>query len=158
VIEERLLIALRERANDRGVVTVRADILAKQVEASQEEVGTALGKLQRAGMVTILAPAPFVVLKLALWPNSGEKVGDSSPAYSYSQLSSDHVNESYKRDDALLREILDTLGESDPQSFHGAIANFAPAVIRKALERVRKAKSLRKNRTALFRYLLTKLS
>ena len=43
-------------------------------------------------------------------------------------------------------------------SFEGAVTNFAPEVIRQALDRVRKAKSLRTNRTALFRFLLTKLS
>ena len=58
----------------------------------------------------------------------------------------------------VLREILETLGESDPTSFEGAIKNFSPDVIRKALDRVRRTRSLRKNPTALFRYLLTKLS
>jgi len=55
-------------------------------------------------------------------------------------------------------EVLDTLGETDPTTFEGAIRNFPPEVIRKALDRVRRTRSLRKNRTALFRYLLTKLS
>jgi hypothetical protein len=70
------------------------------------------------------------------------------------------MNESYRPtdDDALMREILETLGETDPSTFEGAVKNFAPGVIRKALDRVRRTRSLRKNRTALFRYLLTKLS
>jgi hypothetical protein len=68
------------------------------------------------------------------------------------------VGDSYSSDEALLGEILETLGETDRTSFEGAIKNFAPDVIRKALDRVRRTTSVRKNRTALFRYLLTKLS
>jgi len=45
-----------------------------------------------------------------------------------------------------------------PTLSEAEVANFAPDVIRKALDRVRRTRSLRKNRTALFRYLLTKLS
>jgi hypothetical protein len=161
MIEERLLISLRDRASVRGIVPVRGDVLAREAEATQEEVGTALDKLERAGLLKILAPFPFLVLKLTSWPGKTLVRGDSRPAaYSYSKLSSNQLNESYRPtgDDELLREILETLGETDPTSFEGAIKNFAPEVIRKALDRVRRTRSLRKNRTALFRYLLTKLS
>jgi hypothetical protein len=163
VIEERLLISLRGRAGHRGIVPVRGDVLAKEVGATKEEVGAALDKLERAGLLQILAPFPFLVLRLTSWSGIRQKPRDSrGPAYSYSKLSSNHENESKSysavTDDALLREILDTLGETDPTSFEGAVTNFSADVIRKALDRVRHTKSLRKNRTALFRYLLTKLS
>lgn len=161
MIEQQLLARLRERANSRGIVPVRGEILAKEVGASTEEVGTTLDRLERAGLLRILAPFPFLVLRLGSWPGSSPKQPVSRPAsYSYSKLSSNRLNESYSpaKDDALLREILDTLGETDPTTFEGAIKNFSPEVIRKALDRVRRTRSLRKNRTALFRYLLTKLS
>ena len=161
MIAQRLLARLRERANTRGIVPVRGDVLVQEVGAPQEEVGAALDKLEQAGLLTILAPFPFLVLRLRSWSgNSAKPAGSQSSAYSYSKLSSNRVNESYRPtgDDALLREILDTLGETDPTSFEGAIKNFSPDVIRKALDRVRRTRSLRKNRTALFRYLLTKLS
>lgn len=161
MIEERLLAQLRARANSRGIVPVRGAILAEELSAPTEEVGAALDKLERAGLLTILAPFPFLVLRLRSWSGKTEKSPDSRPAsYSYSKLSNNRLNESYRpaKDEALLREILDTLGETDPTTFEGAIKNFAPAVIRKALDRVRRTRSLRKNRTALFRYLLTKLS
>jgi hypothetical protein len=60
-------------------------------------------------------------------------------------------------DPELMREVLETLGESDPATFTGALEHYAPAIIRKALERVRAAGSIRTSRTALFRYLLPKL-
>lgn len=161
MIEERLLTRLRERANTRGIVPVRGSIIAEEVGAPEEEVGAALDKLEQAGLLTILAPFPFLVLRLRSWSGATPKPRDSRvPGYSYSKLSSNHVSESYRQpgDAALLREILDTLGETDPTTFEGAVRNFSPEVIRKALDRVRRTRSLRKNRTALFRYLLTKLS
>lgn len=161
MIEERLLARLRERANARGIVPVRGSILAGEISALEEEVGAALDKLEKAGLLTILAPFPFLVLRLRSWSGMAEKPRESGASgYSYSKLSSNQVNESYRSssDATLLREILDTLGESDPTSFEGAVRNFSPEVIRKALDRVRRTRSLRKNRTALFRYLLTKIS
>ena len=160
MIEERLLIALRGRANPKHVVTVRGEVLAGEIEASEIDLGTAVAKLERAGLLTILSPLPFLVLKLRSWSGEREKGADSRPsAYSYGS-SNNRLNEGYRPDEAdgLLREILDTLGENDPTTFEGAIRNFPETVIRKALDRVRRARSLRKNRTALFRYLLTKLS
>ncbi len=161
MIERRLLARLQERANARGIVSVRGDMLAAEIGAPAEEVGAALDKLAQAGLLTILAPFPFLVLRLRSWSGTSTGPRDSrAGGYSHSKLSSNYVNESYRRsaDALLLREILDTLGETDPTTFEGAIKNFAPDVIRKALDRVRRTRSLRKNRTALFRYLLTKLS
>lgn len=161
MIEPRLLARLKERANARGIVPVRGDVLAQEVGARQEEVGAALDKLEQAGLLKILAPFPFLVLRLRSWSGKSARPATSRPvAYSYSKLSSNRLSESYRPigGEALMREILETLGESDPTTFEGAIKNFAPHVIRKALDRVRRTRSLRKNRTALFRYLLTKLS
>ena len=161
MIEQQLLARLRERANARGIVPVRGEVLAEEVGAPTEEVGATLDRLERAGLLRILAPFPFLVLKLGSWPGSTTKQPVSQPAsYSYSELSNNRLNESYRPsgDDALLREILETLGETDPTTFEGAVKNFSPEVIHKALDRVRRTRSLRKNRTALFRYLLTKLS
>lgn len=161
MIEKQLLARLRERANSRGIVPVRGEVLAEEVGALTHEVGVTLDRLQRAGLLRILAPLPFLVVRLSSWPSSTVKAPVSRPAsYSYGKLSNNRLIESYRpdKDEALLREILDTLGETDPTTFVGAIKNFAPEVIRKALDRVRRTRSVRKNRTALFRYLLTKLS
>jgi hypothetical protein len=161
MIEERLLVLLRNRASTRGIVALSGETLVEEAGVTQAEVGTALNRLERAGLLRILAPFPFLVLKLHSWSGHGGKAADSEPgAYSYSKLSSNRLKDSYRPQggDGLMREILDTLGETDPTSFEGAIRNFSADVIRKALDRVRRTKSLRKNRTALFRYLLTKLT
>src|SRR5437879_1450027 len=136
MIEQRVLARLKERANARGIVPVRGDVLALEVGAPQEEVGAALDKLEQAGLLKILAPFPFLVIRLRSW--SAKPAGPAIPqptAYSYSKLSSNRLNESYSPlgSDALMREILNTLGESDPTTFEGAIKNFSPQVIRKAL-------------------------
>lgn len=75
------------------------------------------------------------------------------------------MNSSYRRfgarwpiDETLLKEILETLGERDGKPFEKAVELYAPHVIRTALDRVRRAKGVRKNRTALFRHLLPRLA
>jgi hypothetical protein len=159
MIEERLLVVLREHANPRGIVVMRGSTLVQEAQSTQVDIDSALASLSRAGVVTVLAPFPFLVLRLHSWSGMFTRAaGSVPPAYGYSKLSSNHVRDSYSPDDALLDEILETLGETDRTSFEGAIKNFAPDVIRKALDRVRRTTAVRKNRTALFRYLLTKLS
>lgn len=160
MIEQRLLARLRERANARGIVPVRGDVLGQEVGASQNEVGAALEKCERAGLLRIIAPFPFLVVKLHSWSGTSSKARESArKSYSYSYPVITHKSYSYSAAERkLLDEILETLGESDSQAFEGAIRNFSADVIRKSLDRVRRARSLRKNRTALFRYLLTKLS
>lgn len=157
MMEDHLLAQLRARANPRGVVTVRGEVVAAEVGVTPEDLRLVLAKLERAGFLQVLAPLPFLVLKLHLWPGHGPKRPN---AYSSQSINHKHIDKSHRHpaDAALLREILDTLGETDGSSFEGAIRHFAPGVIRTALDRVRRTKSLRKNRTALFRYLLVKLT
>src|SRR5882672_8666560 len=166
MIEERLLICLRGRANARGVVPVRANALASEVEASQDDVRAALENLARAGLVEILAPFPFLVVKLRKWSGEAVKTADSAPsAYSYPKqlFHSQHLKASYRPKgeepaSELLHEILETLGETDATSFEKAVELYSPHVIRAALDRVRRARDIRKSRTALFRHLLPRLA
>jgi hypothetical protein len=58
----------------------------------------------------------------------------------------------------LLTEILETLGETDAAAFEKAVELYSPHMIRTALDRVRRAKNIRKSRTALFRHLLPRLA
>src|SRR5882672_6701540 len=106
MIEERLLALLRARAKSRGIVPVSGESLTKEIGASQEEVGAALDKLERAGLLSVLAPFPFLVIRLRSWSGNVTNAGNSQPsAYSYSKLSSNRLNESYRpsADGELLR-------------------------------------------------------
>ena len=164
---ERLLACLNSHANNRGMVVITEETLLRELGTDHETASDELSKLERAGPVDILTPLPFLVLKLRKWPGRTEKVGTSShSAYSYSKLlQPKQLKNSYRRADpaqeppsTLLREILETLGEAEPSSFEKAIELYSPHVIRAALERVRRAKDIRKSRTALFRHLLPRLA
>ena len=160
-----LFQTLRRRANHRGFVVARDVTLLEDLRVSRAELGAALLKLENAGLVESLSPPPFLVVRIKTWPGNGSKPAESSsPAYSYPLLQSKPLNAtSYRPDElaasnGLLHEILEVLGEEDPTSFRKAIELYAPHVIRLALDRVRRAKSIRKNRTALFRHLLPRIA
>lgn len=166
-MSEKLFTALRRRANHRGLVIVRDAQLLDELRVDSGALATAVRELERNRYLEVLSPLPFLVLKLQKWPGSDGNAAGSGPSpYSYpKQLSNKHAMkaDSYRPDelaahDGLLHEILDVLGEDDPTSFRKAIDHYSPQVIRLALDRVRRAKSIRKNRTALFRHLLPRIA
>jgi hypothetical protein len=165
---EVLLACLKSRANRRGIAIVAESTLLSEIRADRESVVAELEKLERAGLIEILTPLPFLVARLpGKWPGRGANTSISShSAYSYSKLlQTKQLKNSYRRESqteetssTLLQEILETLGESDPSSFERAVQLYSPQVVRTALDRVRRAKGIRKSRTALFRHLLPRLA
>ena len=165
---ERLLAFLGSHANDRGVVLVTEAALLRELGGNPTVVNEDLKRLDRAGLVEIAAPLPFLVLRLKKWPANGATLVKSAPSsYSYPRqlLHKRPTRESYRptiqpqvSEDDLLHEILDTLGETDGQSFQKAVELYSPQVIRIALDRVRRARDIRKSRTALFRHLLPRIA
>ena len=165
---ERLLTWLNSHTSKRGMVVVTEETLLRETGTDHGAASVELAKLERAGLVEILTPLPFLVVKLPRkWSGRAKKEGISShSAYSYSKLlQPKQLNNSYRREDAsedppgyLLREILETLGETDRASFEKAVELYSPAVIRTALDRVRRTRGIRKSRTALFRHLLPRLA
>lgn len=147
---------------------ITEETLLRELGTDHEAASAELAKLERAGLVEIFTPLPFLVVKLQRkWSGRGEKAGISShSAYSYPKLlQPKQLNNSYRPDGLiveppsnLLREVLETLGESDSSSFQKAVELYSPAVIRTALERVRRARGIRKSKTALFRHLLPRLA
>jgi hypothetical protein len=174
VIEQSLIAVLRERASARGVVMAREDVLVDKLKASPEVLVTTLRKLERAGLIEVLTPGYFLVIKLKMWsgtvpgpakdaPKSG---AETARGYSYS-FQHQAIDKSKaiaiqdggpERGAQLLQEILATLGESDPTSFRGVLEHYPASSIRAVLQRVRATppEKVRKSRTALFRYLLAK--
>ena len=121
--------------------------------------------------------APFLVIKLGLWsdspaPENGKppESGPSSSALQYEvpvssnskaiAAISNQEDGGQGEGEALLDEIRSTLGESDAAQFRPVLGHYPPAVIRQALGRVAKTppNQIRKSKTALFRFLLSKLS
>ena len=167
---ERLLASLKAHANSRGLVLVTDDDLAREVPASPGTLSDEIEKLVRAGLIEVLSPQPFLVIKLKTWPARRSDSAKTAPktgvrsdrAYSFQSSLSQSIDErnSYRqpdRSDPLLHEILEALGESDPTTFRGAIENYPPHVIRTALTRIRRMKTIHKNRTAVFRFLLPRI-
>jgi hypothetical protein len=167
---EQILHALWSRANNRNLVIVREAVLLEELSVEKDELRIALKRLEIEGVVEILSPHPFLALKLRKWPGSLPESAKTAPsAYSFkSYLSqSKNIKDSYRQrsdphasrvDEQLLQEVLETLGESDPTTFRRAVVHYSPAVIRTTLDRVRRMKTIHKNRTALFRFLLPKIA
>lgn len=171
----RLLDNLSKRANHRGLVLVRSEILQGEVRASEAELRQALAALEWDHQVRILSPLPYlvVVLEPRVWPGAVENEAKTAPkaghvasrGYSYSFQQPIDKSKAIAIEDrglgegaSLLQEILATLGENDAASFRAVLRHYPAATIRVALARVRAtpAEKLRKSRTALFRYLIAK--
>jgi len=159
---EQVLQALRRRTNHRDLVIVQEAALLDELSATSAVLQAAIAKLEEDRVLEVLSPLPFLVAK---WSGEGRRSTVSAKnAYSFeSSLSqSKQMKESYRPSEAerkaLLQEILDTLGETDPTTFRGAIRSYSPGVIRTALARIRKMKNIQKNPTAVFRFLLPRIA
>jgi hypothetical protein len=165
---DQLLAHLQARAGTRGLVHVREDALLQEVQGSKVELSAGLQSLEDAGAIRILSPVPYLVLWIKKWsakPSDAENSGTSAYSHSKQLLQTQQLKDSYRHDGSaesangeLLAEVLETLGESDAASFEKAIELYSPHVIRIALDRVRRARTIRKSRTALFRHLLPRLA
>lgn len=165
---DQLLQSLHDRANGRGLVTVRERGLCQELGLNAPALRDQLHKLENAGLIELLEPGNFLVLKLHKWRNHREnaaEISQSPYSYSFKHLQSNGLNNSNSyRDEqeearqALLKEILDVLGENDPALFRKAVELYTPHVIRTALSRVRSARTIHKSRTALFRHLVPRFA
>ncbi len=159
---EQVLQVLRRRTDHHGLVIVREPALLDELRISSDELQFSLRDLEAHRLIEVLSPLPFLVVK---WSGEKQKTPNSAgDAYSFqSSLSqSQQLKESYgpteDERDALLQEILDTLGETDPTTFRGAIRSYPAGVIRTALARVRRMKNIQKTPTAVFRFLLPRIA
>ncbi|MEO7867225.1 MAG: hypothetical protein ABIU54_06275 [Candidatus Eisenbacteria bacterium] len=167
-MKDQLLATLALHANVHGLAVASEATLLKELSVPREVMIRALVGLEADGSVTVLAPLPFLVCKLRKWTGEGERSRETAPidgpfvdrAYSYqSSLSQERLKDSYRQPEGeLMQELLTALGESDPTSFEGALRSYSPSVIRAALERIRRMKHIRKNPTAVFRFLLPRLA
>jgi hypothetical protein len=171
---ERLRVALTRRANHRGIVLAREEVLRDELHASGTALRHALAELEAAGAIEVFSPLPFVVLKLLSWsgsssPRVGEEQQISSerrqahievPVSSFAAAAAIHTEDGGAGEgEALLGDVLKALGPSaDRDEFRQMLARYSPSLIRRCLDRVGATKAIRVSRAALFRSLLEKLS
>ena len=163
---ERLLDILRARANHRGLALAEQRQLLDALRCEPAELAVSLEGLVGRGAIEVLSPLPFLVVKVRSWSGDDRDSAKVCPApYSYGfhnhSLSKQGIESESNRATerrALLAEILDTLGEEYPALFERLLDHYDPQTIRRALTRVRKAQTIQKSRTALFRYLLPRIA
>jgi hypothetical protein len=164
-------------ANYRGVVLRRLDHLAGDLSVESSEIESWLSRLQMTRLVNVESPAPFLAIKLRSWPGDevhrSEKRSEnakqpidplnvpvSSSNAATAAASSNRENGGLGEGEGLLRQVLSVLDEADENEFHEILKQHPVERIRQALSRVEATppEQIRKSKTALFRYLLTKLS
>lgn len=170
----KLIDELRSRANYRGRVITHETALLEELQLTHDELGAQLAELERTGLVEVLSPLPFLVLKLRSWSGSRpdrvpneqrisspkrdariEVPVSSAAAAATQQLEVGGAGEG----EALLDEVLAVLGpDADRDEFRVILAKHHAALIHRCLKRVQATKSIRVSRAALFRSLLDRLS
>lgn len=172
-------LALLKSANHRGVVCKRSDQIAATLSLDEPTLLADLEKLSDLGLIRSLNPAPYLVIQLSLWPGKAEASKARRPAETdlepaarsavpvSSREAAAAASASLPKDGGqgegsdLLDRVLAVLGpEAGANEMRELVGTHAPELIRKALQRVEAtpAHQIRRSKTALFRYLLTKLT
>ncbi len=170
-------LALLKAANHRGVVCRRSDQITDMLQTDEATLLADLARLVDLGLARVLNPAPYLVVQLTLWPGKDPsadartpveagpppaaplEVPVSSSAAAAASASQPEVG-GLGEGGELLQRVLDVLGsEADATEMRELLATHEPELVRRALQRVEAtpARQIRRSRTALFRYLLTKL-
>ena len=171
-------LALLKAANYRGVVSKRSDQIAEMLKTDEPALIADLAKLSDLGLIRSLNPAPYLVIQLAMWPGKEEvpppnvpvassetpavrsEVPVSSAAAAAASASQQEVG-GQGEGGALVDRVLAVLGpEADAVDMRDLVATYPVETVRRALTRVEAtpARQIRRSKTALFRYLLTKLN
>lgn len=170
----RLLAYLKQRANRRGLVLASQEDLLRELAVDRTTVLHTLDALESAFKIEVLAPLPYLVVKLIPWSGSNqparEKVQQNSSPPARSPIgvpvsSSAAAAATQQREvggagegEALLEEVLAALGpDANRDEFREILAGQPPTLIHRCLKRVRTTTSIRVSRAALFRSLLQKL-
>lgn len=171
-------LALLKTANHRGVVCKRSDQIAAVLKTDEPTLLADLAKLSDLGLIRSLNPAPYLVIQLTMWPGKDASpeapspaaagprpvahvvVPISSEAAAAASASQPEVG-GQGEGGGLLERVLTVLGpEADVDEMRELVAAHQPELVRRALQRVEAtpARQIRRSRTALFRYLLSKLT
>lgn len=171
-------LALIKAANFNGVVSKRSEQVTPALMIDEPALLADLAKLTDLGLIRTLNPAPYLVIQLSLWPGKVDPPRANTPAVSseprvaqaeVSVSSSAAAAASASQPEVggqgeggeLLDRVLTVLGpEADAEEMRDLLGSHPEETVRRALQRVEAtpARQIRRSRTALFRFLLTKLS
>ncbi len=171
-------LALIKAANFNGVVSKRSEQITMPLMIDEPVLLADLAKLTELGLIRTLNPAPYLVIQLSLWPGKLDPPRENAPAVSSeTRVAQGEVPVSSSaaavasasqpevggqgEGGQLLDRVLTVLGpEADAEEMRDLLGAHPEEIIRRALQRVEAtpARQIRRSRTALFRFLLTKLS
>ena len=171
-------LALLKVANYSGVVSKRSDQVAAALKTDEPTLLADLAKLSDLGLIRSLNPAPYLVVQLAMWPGKEEVPPPNVPVASsetpathsevpVSSAAAAAASASQPEDGGqgeggeLLDRVLAVLGpDADAEEMRETVGTYPAETVRRALQRVEAtpARQIRRSKTALFRYLLTKLN
>lgn len=171
-------LALIRAANFNGVASRRSEQVTAALRIDEPALLADLVKLTDLGLIRTLNPAPYLVIQLSLWPGKVDpphanvpavssearvaqgEVPVSSSAAAAASASQPEVGGQGEGGE-LLDRVLTVLGpEADVEEMRDLLGAHPEETVRRALQRVEAtpARQIRRSRTALFRFLLTKLS
>ncbi len=170
-------LALIKAANFNGVVSKRSEQVTAALMIDEPALLGDLAKLSDLGLIRTLNPAPYLVIQLSLWPGKVDPPRVNTPAVGSEErvahgevsVSSSAAAASASQPEVggqgeggdLLDRVLTVLGpEADVEEMRDLLSAHPEETVRRALQRVEAtpARQIRRSRTALFRFLLTKLS
>lgn len=171
-------LALIKAANFNGVVSKRSEHITAALMIDEPALLADLATLTDRGLIRTLNPAPYLVIQLSLWPGKVDPPSANTPAVSDETSgaqgevpvsSSAAAAASASQPEVggqgeggkLLDRVLTVLGpDADADEMRDLLGAHPEGIIRRALQRVEAtpARQIRRSRTALFRFLLTKLS
>jgi hypothetical protein len=171
-----LYLALLSAASDKGVVIRTRKHLAKMLGVAEPTLEVWLSRFANAGLITIKSPSPYLIIVLRFWSGSANmdqvQAGQSESAKEEVPVSNSYSNSNAHlsnanagvggqgEGEALTKAIRSLLPDIEAADVERILASYPQQVIRRTIDRVAKtpADRIRKSKTALFRYLLTKLS
>lgn len=174
-MREPLLATLIRHANHRGLILASEPTLLRERGGAPAELREELMALEEARQVEVLAPLPFLVLRLVSWSGSSRDPARNSPmkgsspavvhrkvpvsSSSAAAAAATHEDGGAGEGGRLLEEVLAALGpEAGRAEFAAILKGRPPALIRRCLQRVEATARIRVSKPALFRSLLAKLS
>lgn len=161
-----------------GMVLRTRSRLAENLSVSEEMIDRWIHSLEKAKLLRVLSPTPYLAVSLSFWPGKGEKTGTFPPSVTKGQDPSPYkvpVGRRGKQQavktlsskpgdggagEGDLGQLLGKMLPNDPAEVQRLIRDYPEGTIRRAIIRVHRTpeSQIRKSRAALLRYLISKFA